>query len=275
MFRRSVLPLLLVPTLVALATSCGSDSADDATFASIPPATASPSLTPTVVTTDSAGTSTTVEDLPTTTAAPETSTTAAPTTVVPEGVVGLSADGPWKLVDGAPGVESPGLVYELMPKLWAFLPTEESDDDGTLFVPSPEDIPVIEAYLGAVRQYNEAASVSPMALESAGWDEWYLDGGSSFIDSLEERDAQSQVLDLDAGVVRRPHVLGDERSDVSAIIFDCVLDGSVFRMPDGSLAPGSAPGVAPVGISARLTLDNARWIVVTISNQPEACGASR
>jgi hypothetical protein len=175
-------------------------------------------------------------------------------------------------VDSAPGVTTPGLVYELMPKLWAFLPTEESDDDGNLYVPSPADIPIIEAYLQAVLVYYRAITVRPIDLESPGWKRYFVDGGQSYFDVLRPRRDGGQVADLDAGTVLRPRVLGEARTEATAIVFDCALDGGVFLLPDGSLAPGSTRGVSPVGTAAPMTVGgNGEWITEYIVRQAEAC----
>ncbi len=206
----------------------------------------------------------------------ETSTTSedstmAPSTVVPGGVVGLSADGPWRLVDSAPGVNSPGLVYELMPKLWVFLPTEESKDDGTLFVPSPNDIPIIEAYLQAMLVYFRASSSRPIDLADPGWKDHFGDGGESYLRFLTPKEADDEYVDLDIGVVLRPRVIGDGRTDFTAVVFDCVLDGSVFRRSDESLAVGSTQGVIRTGLASPITLGDSGWLVDFVTNQEDAC----
>ena len=175
-----------------------------------------------------------------TTAAPlaTTSDTAAPLTS-PAGALALSADGPWKLVDSAPGITTPGLVYELMPGLWAYLPTVEDIPNGITWVLNKDDLPVIEAYLMARLTYFKAITSKPMDLTNPDWAKYYTDGGRSFIGDLTNRSAEGQVADLDAGVVLRPQVIGEGRTDNEAIVIDCVLDGGVFRMPTGALAPGS------------------------------------
>lgn len=197
--------------------------------------------------------------------------TAAPTTVLPDGVVGLSADGPWRLVDSAPGVDTPGLVYELMPKLWAFLPTEPSADDGSLFVPQPQDIPIIEAYLQARLVFYEATIQSPMDFANPGWVDWYVDGGETYRDALTPRNDAGQYVDLDVGVVHRPYVLGERRTESASIIFDCELDGGVWRMPDGTLGPGSTPGVVRDGVEATIVRVDGRWMVAHVAEQSLAC----
>ncbi len=174
-------------------------------------------------------------------------------------------------MDSAPGVDTPGLVYELMPKLWAFLPTEQVPDDGNLFVPQPADIPIIEAYLQAKLVYFRAVTSDPIDLDDPGWTEWFGDGGDSFRSVLEPARAEGQHADLDLGVVLRPYVIGDQRTASYAIVFDCVLDGGVFLMPDGSLAEGSIWGVVPHGQSVPVNLTASGWIAEYVAGQAEAC----
>ncbi len=207
-----------------------------------------------------------------TTAAPlaTTSDTAAPLTS-PAGALALSADGPWKLVDSAPGITTPGLVYELMPGLWAYLPTVEDIPNGITWVLNKDDLPVIEAYLMARLTYFKAITSKPMDLTNPDWAKYYTDGGAAYRSNLESRSAQGQVADLDAGVVLRPQVIGEDRSEDTAVVFDCVLDGGVFRLADGTLAPGSAPGVLPDGVAMRFSLVQSSWIVEQTGRQPDAC----
>ena len=74
-------------------------------------------------------------------------------------MIGLSADGPWTLVDSAPGVTTPGLVYELMPGLWVYLPVVEDIPNGITWTLNEEDRPIIEAYLQARLVYYLAVTV--------------------------------------------------------------------------------------------------------------------
>ena len=204
-----------------------------------------------------------------------TSTTTAPTTTgagtLPAGVVGLSADGPWRLVDSAPGITAPGLVYELMPKLWVYLPVKEDIAHGITWTFKEADRPIIEAYLHARLVYFQAITSTPIDLTLPGWKQYYADGGAVYFPNLQQRIAEGQVADLDVGVVLRPEVIGDGRTDTEAIVFDCVLDGGVFRMPDGSLAQGSTSGVVKSGISLRIDLHGSEWVVTQVGNQPDAC----
>ena len=261
--------------LAVVACSGGDDSADVATL----PVEPTVATTVTVPATEVSATAAVTTAVATTAA--ETAGTGAPTTTgvvestattaVPDGFVGLSADGPWKLVDSAPGVDSPGLVYELMPKLWAFLPTEEVPDDGNLFVPQPQDVPIIEAYLQAKLVYFRAASQDPIDLDDPGWTEFFGDQGDGYREVLEPKRSQGQHADLDLGVVLRPYVIGEQRTESFAIVFDCVLDGGVFVMPDGSLAPGSSRGVGESGGGAPVRWTGTRWLVDRVGEQAEAC----
>ena len=217
-------------------------------------------------------TSATVGPLPT---LPETTAAAttepAPTATLPDGVIGLSADGPWTLVDSAPGITTPGLVYELMPGLWVYLPLVEDIPNGISWTFNEADRPIIEAYLQAKLVYFKAVTSNPIDLDNAGWAEWFANDEASNRAGLEERRNSGQTVDLDVGVVLRPQVIGDDRSDAMAIVFDCVLDGSVFRTADGSLSEGSSIGVGDSGSAFRLEFLENHWIVTETGRQPSAC----
>lgn len=206
---------------------------------------------------------------PATTTIVEASTTPS-TTAAAEGI-GLSPGGPWQRVDSAPGVTQPGLVYQLMEGLWVWLPVVEDVPHGITWVLNETDLPVIEAYLQARLVYFTAITADPIDLDLPGWKQWYADGGAAYRDILQVRRSQGQVAELDAGVVLRPFVMGEERTDTSAVVADCFLDGGVFKLADGSMAPGSTPGVQPYGSAARLSLGPKGWIVQQVSHQQETC----
>lgn len=248
----------LVLATCALAGLAGCDSGGNAspnTLGTVPPTASTPDPT------DTDGTG-------------EVGSTLAPTSSVgslPPGAIELAADGPWRRVDSAPGITQPGLVYELMPGLWVWLPTEEDIPNGITWVLNEADLPIIEAYLQARLVYFQSITSDPIDLDHPGWDQWYSDGGAAYAATLTSRKAQGQVADLSVGVVLRPTVMGEARTEGSAIVADCMLDGGVFRMPDGSLADGSAPGVAPYGSAALLTATDEVWVIAQISEQPESC----
>ena len=202
------------------------------------------------------------------------STVAASSTVVPvsvpPGAVGLSPDGPWRLVDSAPGVTTPGLVYELMPKLWAVIQVEETEQSTYSWTLNDADRPIIEAYLQAQLTYFTAVTSNPINLDLPGWTQFYA-GPAIDHSWLVERSDQGQSVDLDLGVVYQPQVLGDERTDTTAAIADCVLDGSVFRLADGSVAPGSSHGVGEVSRVTRMVLTDGTWKVSEEFKLPGGC----
>lgn len=219
--------------------------------------------------------------IPTTTMAVVTSTSTTSTTAVPAGTtsppstevptVTLSPDGPWTRVDSAPGVTTAGLVYELMPKLWVYLPTEIDLEHGITWTFNETDRPVIEAYLQARLVYFQSITSNPIDLDHPGWKQWYADGGAAYLDSLKERVRNGEIGSLDVGVVLRPSVLGEDRTEVDAIVVDCVLDGGVFLEADGSLAVGSTRGVSESGLGMRMHAAEGAWFVTQVGRQDDAC----
>lgn len=202
---------------------------------------------------------------------PAPSTTAPVVVTTAPGSIGLSPDGPWRLVDSAPGITTPGLVYELMPKLWVYLPVTEDVANGITWTFNETDRPLIEAYLQARLVFFRVTESNPFDVADPGWAKWYTDAGASYERVLSERSARGEVFDRDAGVVLRPVVLGEGRTDTEGIVFDCMLDGGVWRLPDGSLGADSTPGVAPNGLAASVVEVGDSWVVDRLANQPEAC----
>ncbi len=92
--------------------------------------------------TDATAVTTSVETDPPTT--PATETTETDTTAAAEEP--FLSDVPGRLVDTAPNVNSAGEIYELMPKLWLFIPSEPDPNDPNVIVPSPEDAEILAAY---------------------------------------------------------------------------------------------------------------------------------
>jgi hypothetical protein len=136
-------------------TGCSSGDGEGA-VPTLPTAPPAPTAPPPTASASAATSSTAGPTLP------ETTAPAAPTTMpmaVP--VVGLSPDGPWRLVDSAPGVAAPGLVYELMPKLWAVIQVEETDESTYPWTLNEADRPIIEAYLQAQLTYFTASTSTP------------------------------------------------------------------------------------------------------------------
>ncbi|MFM7252928.1 MAG: hypothetical protein ACKO27_07665 [Ilumatobacteraceae bacterium] len=192
-------------------------------------------------------------------------------TAFDEAPVTLSPDGPWRRVSGAPGIDTPGLFYELMPKLYVYLPTVEDLDRGITWTLGLDDVPIIEAYLQALLVYYRATTVNPMELDDPGWERWFVDAGAVLLDGLGRRRDRGEHVDLADGVVLRPLVAGDERSETTALVMDCMLDGSVFLTPDGSLAEGSRWGVGKLGFGMRLEAFDGRWMAKQTGPAEQAC----
>lgn len=183
----------------------------------------------------------------------------------------LSAGGPWHLVDSAPGVRAPGLVYQLLPGLWAWLPVDENLRRGVVWTFTAADREVVEAYLQARLTIVRAGTTTPFGDDDPGWARWFLDGGTAFRSLLRERRQRGETYDLDRGVVLRPTVLGEERSADTAIVFDCVLDGGLWVRPDGSPGEGTRRGTYPTGVATRLRRVTGEWRIDHLTAQAEAC----
>ena len=177
------------------------------------------------------------------------------------------------VVDSAPGVNSPGEIRELMPKMWVFIPSAPDPADIHVQPPLPEDIEIIAAYIEErtalgelITQNPNPAEASPRLIASR------LDGAKSVTDSILKPDAQAGIYyDLAEGVVFRPIVIADPRSETEAFIFDCQLDASVRRHADGSLVDGEVPGVRRFPQIARMVKAGGRWVVDVVSSDDRVC----
>ncbi len=243
--------------MVGASMVAGCDSGGSAQLDTIAPSSVSPGPLLTLPATTA----------PATTEPPATT----PVATLPEGAIALSPDGPWTLVDSAPGITTAGLVYELMPGLWAYLPLVEDIPNGITWTLNAEDLPIIEAYLQARLVFFKALTSSPMDFSSAAWHDFYVDGGERLIAVVAPLNDAGQVLDLDAGVVLRPTVGGDGRTEGDALVLDCILNGSVFRNSDGSLADGSTPGIGRDGQGSTMHLAGETWKLDGVADARGAC----
>lgn len=268
LLRRTSL-LLLATTMVAC-----SGSGDAGPEVTAPPPTRTPS-TETVTTgvepTNPASPSTE----PTTTPAEATTTEPSAvdtTTTAPEPGGFLPAD-LGTPVDGAPGIDSPGEVVQLIDNVWLFVPTEANPEDANIVPPLPEDVEIIAAYARAQAAYHEQASMNPMpAVPSESVMTALADGGTRLAENIfEPKAAAGEYLDLTDGIVLRPVVIADPRSDTEAFIFDCQFDGTVFLNSDGSLADGQTPGVKEFPQIASIVKVGDQWIVERLTRDERAC----
>jgi hypothetical protein len=158
-----------------------------------------------------------------------------------------------------------------MPKLWVYLPTKEDIPNGIIWTLRAPDVPIIEAYLHARLVYFQAITANPIDVSSPDWQKWYADGGTSMRKAMKPAIDGGWSVDLAMGVVLRPEVIGDGRDGSNAVVFDCALDGSVYRLPSGEIAPGSTAGIGKQGFASRLVRHSSQWKVAQVGVQPEAC----
>lgn len=216
-------PAAVFVAVALLATACSAGMASPSTLpprssgssAATLPATGGPRA-PVVPSTAS----TVSTSAPASTVAARTSTTAVPVSLFPASPIDsttvLSADGPWTRVDGAPGVGTAGLFYELAPQVWVYLPQAEDLPNGIVWTLRDDTRPIIEAYLTA---------------QAARWR-------------------------AGANVVLRPQVLGDDRSDSTALVADCVT---------------SVGAATRTGWGASLIVDGSDWVVDSQGPREDAC----
>jgi hypothetical protein len=183
----------------------------------------------------------------------------------------LSAEGPWRLVPSAPGIDAEGLTYRLGPGLWVFLPLVEDHRHGVVWVFRQADSAIIEAYLRAWVTYVDHASRTPMVLDPSRWLPTITDGGASFGQVLQRAHRAGGHLEVGAGIVLRPEVIDDHRSAATARVLDCVLDGSYFVDRSGALVAGSTRDVVRSGWAMDLELTDTGWKGVRVGGAVEAC----
>ena len=222
--------------------------------------------------------STTVDSEPTETSLtrrptepPSTASTSEQTTTVADQGFLPEALGP--RVDSVPGVNSAGEITQLLDGVWVFVPTEPDPADANVVPRLPEDAEILAAYAQAQGAYHEQASQSPLnpqpsdRLQAA-----VADGGQRLAENVLIPESEAgRHLDLSDGIVLRPVVVADPRSDTEAFIFDCQLDGTVFVNDDGSLPEGATPGVREFPQIASVIVQNGEWIVDRLTRDERAC----
>ncbi len=273
---RSSVAVVVVGALSLVA--CGGGIVDPAVPSdlSTPVATATPLIT---------AAATTVVTEPTTVASTIASTTASttneastavatepPTVTVADGSPMLSPDGPWTLVASAPGINSVGLIYELMPKLWVFLPTQEDRLNGYYWTFNEMDRPAIEGYIKALLTRYRSTDSVPATLDDEGWDLYYTPTNAAIIKpKYQAKSDRGEYTDLDLGVVLRPTVIEDERTEDYTIVLDCEIDGAVLRNEDGSYAASATPGIGEMGYAAGMLRVDGAWKLAQFSSTEIAC----
>ena len=76
------------------------------------------------------------------------------------------------------------------------------------------------------------------------------------------------MVSLGTGVLLRPHVLGDQRTAASAVVYDCYLQNDQY------MVRGTEPELdelATAGQVATMRLVSGQWIVDVIYEESQAC----
>ncbi len=267
--------LLLVAATALMAAGCSGGSSAEPEVTAPPPATSQGSEP---VVTGSSSTASPTDPPPSTTVEtvatePSTSTSATSTPPTEPDDDRFLPEGLGTVVDSAPGVNSPGEITELIDNVWFFVPSETVEDDSNVVPPLPEDRDILAAYAEAQAAYHEQASMQPLSAEpSDRLAAAMADGGQRLAENvLGPAASAGQHLDLTDGIVLRPVVIADPRSDTEAFIFDCQLDGTVFVNADGSLADGQTRGVKEFPQIASVVRKDGTWIVERLTRDERAC----
>lgn len=263
MHRRPHVLAALVAFGLLAACSGGNEVADLTTVAPAPSTTesaAAPTTTeaPAIATTDAA------------TTVPETTEAAPVTTVAVDGLTGpMFSDALGVQVDDAPGVRTRGDTRQLLPEgLYVHIAWEPDPQDPSVFTVQPDDVEILEAYANAVTTYYRAA-LTTLTLDDPDFARYYIDAGAKYADSFGQARDGGFALSLGSGVVLRPYVLGDQRTDVSAVVLDCYLqDQAFFRPADGTPSPSDLETSPTI---ATMVLVDGEWKADVVSTEPSAC----
>lgn len=267
--RRRHLGITLAAGFTIAACSGGNEVADLTTVPA-PPATAA---TPT---TEQAVSTTVVETTPASTTPDATDATDAPTSTDTDddeagsnGVTGpMFSDALGTKVESAPGVNTRGDTRQLLSEgLYVHIAWDPDPDDPSVFTVQPDDIEILEAYANAVTTYYRAATTT-VTTDDPDFARYFVDAGAKYDDSLREALAGNFVGSLGNGVVLRPYVLGDQRSDSTAVVLDCYLQNEQF------IPRGTAPQLselATTGQIATMVLMTDGWKIDVAAGEPRAC----
>ena len=217
-----------VPALEASSTTRPATEAPASTVASSAtsaPATSSPSSAPTV--SEPTVSESTVFDP--TASEPTPPATVDSTQPDANGVTGpMFSDALGVKVATAPGVNTPGDTRQLLPAgLYVHIAWQADPTDASVFTVQPDDIPILEAYANATATFY-AAATTDLVVDAGAFAPYMVDGGRQFADSLHDASAAGYVDSLGTGVVLRPYVLADRRSESTAVVLDCTLSNEQF-----------------------------------------------
>ena len=273
MKRRTALTGISIGIRIGLvtftATGCtgGTASVPPITFTTAPPV-ASDSATPPATSAPATTNAPTKPATTSTVAAPATLITLlAPTSNPPLTGPMFSPDLGTK-VDTAPGVTTRGDTRKLLDEgLWAHIPWEIDPNDLSQLSVNPEDVPIIEAYVRANIVYYRAA-LGQTTTDDPDFAKYSTTGGHVFDSGFNERKQRAVILSLGSGALLRPYVLGDNRTETTAVIFDCELDD------EQEIPIGGTPKLHPMhrdGQYATMVKVGGQWKIDKAGLMPSAC----
>jgi hypothetical protein len=186
----------------------------------------------------------------------------------------LLPDGIGKKVNAAPGVNTPGDIRELMPNVWVFIPSAPDPNDNHVQPPLAGDIDIIAAYIEErtanfelITQRPLPTVLSPRLIAAST--PTGLDGVVE--KKLKPFAAAGMYYDISGGILFRPVVIAEPRSDTEAFVFDCQIDATGWRNADGSFAEGDTPGVKRSPQIARMKKIDGRWLTDGVSTDDRVC----
>ena len=229
---------------------------------------------PSVVATDAASTTAVPVTVADTMAATTTSDANAPgTTGAPAttkgGLTGpMFSDALGVKVDTAPGVNTRGDTRRLLDEgVFVHIAWEPDPTDASVFTVQPDDIPILEAYAMAQATYYRAA-LGLTTTDDPAFDRYIVGGGSRFLKAFEQRAAAGLKLSIGTGVVLRPYVLGDQRTDTSAVVLDCLLEDEQ-EIPQA--AQPESGNLNTYNLVVSMVLIDGRWKVDRSGEQEGVC----
>ena len=232
---------------------------DDTAPASSAPATSAPDTSVSANTDDTAST-----------ADPAASNPDPTGTLVPGPTTGpMFSDDLGERVTSAPGVRTPGDTRRLLPDgLYIHLAWTADPTDPSVFTPTPDDIPILEAYANAITVFYRAA-MTTVTTDDPAFTAFFVDGGAKYEAAFAQARDGGFRKELGDGVLLRPYVLADNRDDGAAIVLDCVVSNERWVSDGAASESGSAPD--QLGVAATVIRVDGKWIVDTVSEASTAC----
>jgi hypothetical protein len=134
-----------------------------------------------------------------------------------------------------------------------------------VFTPTPDDIPILEAYANAVTAYYREAMTSRRP-DSPDLLQHVVDPVQMFGSAFSEAIASGSVLDIGSGVVLRPYVI--ERSATEAVVYDCYLQDEMYVIQGIDREAGS---LSSKGQAVTLSTSGETWLVSSAGLSGNAC----